>query len=91
MEELDKEIEKRAIILANQKLQEVKDEKEREVEEKELSIEELAREMAKVILANNKAALGKKDTEKAIEKIDEEGGKTEDVKEKKTKRVRNSK
>ena len=91
MEELDKEIEKRAIILANQKLQEVKDEKEREVEEKELSIEELAREMAKEILANNKAALGKKDTEKAIEKIDEEGGKTEDVKEKKTKRVRNSK
>lgn len=91
MEELDKEIEKRAIILANQKLQEVKDEKEIEVEEKELSIKELAREMAKVILANNKAALGKKDTDKAIEKINAEGGKIENGKENKTKRVRNTK
>ena len=52
--------------------------------------EELAREMAKAILANNQAVLGKKDTEKAIEKIDEEGGE-KDVKKKKTTRVRNTK
>ena len=58
--------------------------------EKELNIEELAREMAKAILANNQAVLGKKDTEKAIEKIDEEGGE-KDVKKKKTTRVRNTK
>ena len=90
MEELDKEIERQAIMLADQKLQEVKSEKELEVEEKELNIEELAREMAKAILANNQAVLGKKDTEKAIEKIDEEGGE-KDVKKKKTTRVRNTK
>ena len=90
MEELDKEIERQAIMLADKKLQEVKSEKELEVEEKELNIQELAREMAKAILANNQAVLGKKDTEKAIEKIDEEGGE-KDVKKKKTTRVRNAK
>ena len=91
MEEIDKEIEKRAIALANQKLQEVKSEKELEVEEKELSIQELANEMAKAILANNKAVLGKNDTQKAIEKIEQEEGGEDNVKEKKTTRVRKAK
>lgn len=91
MEELDKEIERRAVMLADQKLQEVKSEKEMEIEDKELSIEELAREMAKVILADNKAALGKKDAEKAIEKINEEEGADKNVKEKKTTRARKTK
>ncbi len=89
MKEIDREIEKRAIILADQKLQEVKSEKELEVEEKEINMAELAKEMAKVILANNKAVLGKSDTEKAIEKIEqEEGGEKENVKKKKTTRTR---
>lgn len=91
MKEIDKEIEKRAIALADQKLQEVKSEKEIEVKEKELNIKELAREMAKVILTNNKAILGKNDTEKAIEKIEQEEGGEENVKEKKTTRVRKTK
>ena len=91
MKEIDKEIEKRAIALADQKLQEVKSEKEIEVKEKELNIKELAREMAKVILTNNKAILGKNDTEKAIEKIEQEEGGAENVKEKKTTRVRKTK
>ena len=90
MQEINKEIERQAIVLADQKLQEVKSEKELEVEEKELNIQELAREMAKVILTNNKAVLGKNDTEKAIEKIEQEGGE-ENVKKKKTTRVRKTK
>ena len=91
MKEIDREIERRAIALADQKLQEVKSEKEIEVKEKELNIKELAREMAKVILTNNKAILGKNDTEKAIEKIEQEEGGEENVKEKKTTRVRKTK
>ena len=91
MKEIDNEIERQAISLADQKLQEVRSEKQQAVEEREMNMQELAREMAKAILANNKAVLGKNDTETAIQKINEEGGADENVKKKKTTRVRKTK
>ena len=77
MKELDKEIEKKAIELANEKLAEVKTEKQMRVEEKEETMEDLINDMAKLILSQNRRIVGEEDVQAAIKKIEEEeeGGK----------------
>lgn len=86
MKELDKEIEKKAIELANEKLAEVKTEKQMRVEEKEETMEDLINDMAKLILSQNRRIVGEEDVQAAIKKIEEEeeGGK-DNVREEKKK------
>lgn len=94
MKELDKEIERQAIIIADEKLQEVKSEKEQQIQEKEENIQELAKRMAKIILQNNQSIVGKEKTNKAIQKIDNELGEKEgeeNVQKEKAKRGRKPK
>lgn len=89
MKELDKEIEEKAGELAKQAIGTVKTEKQRRIEKKEKSFEELVKEMAKEILKENSKMLGEENTEKAIEKIEnnelktKEGGKGNEEKTKK--------
>lgn len=72
MAEIDKMIEDKAIEMANAKVDEAKTELERQVEEKEESIDDLISEMAKLIIQENEQYLGTELTDKAIEKLDEE-------------------
>ena len=78
MKELDKEIEKEAIELAQNELEKAKSEKELELERKESQKEKIIEELAKVILEQNKKYVGKDIAEKAIKNIEEkskeEGG-----------------
>lgn len=74
MKELDKEIEKKAIELANQKIDEVKSERQKRFERKQSSMDDLIKDMAKLILEENKDYVGPEVAEDAIDKIDEEGG-----------------
>lgn len=71
--ELDKEIEKQAIIKAQDVIEQVKSEKQKEYEEKERKMDELIDTMAKIMLNENEEYIGKEVKDKAIEKID--GGK----------------
>ena len=74
---LDQKIEQDALKLAVEKIEEVKTEKQKRIEKKEKSFEELVKEMAKKMLKENQTVLGKKLTSEAIEKLDEtkeEGG-----------------
>ncbi len=75
MQELDKEIEEKAINLANEKVEQAKTELEKKVEEKEYSMEDLIAKMAKIIIENNEQYLGQEVKNKAIEKIDKESTK----------------
>ena len=91
---LDKQIQEKGLELAQEKYDEVKSEKELQLEEKQNSLDDLIKEMAQYILAENESSLGKEDTEKAIEKVKkstrkkkDEGGEQEDG-EKKPKRRR---
>ena len=74
MEELDKEIERKAIEKANRAVLEVRQEseKERAVREKEAEIKDIVSKMAGLILENNEDILGKDLVEKAKEKVDTE-------------------
>ena len=69
---LDEQLQKDALKLANEKIQEVKSEKEKLLEKKEKSFDEILIEIAKDLLKKNKVRIGKGVAEKAIEKIDEE-------------------
>ncbi len=72
MQLLDKEIEKKAIERAQAELARAKSEKEKAVEKKEAEKDRLIKEMAKMILEQNKKYVGKEITERAIKKIEEE-------------------
>lgn len=72
MQILDKEIEKKAIERAQAELARAKSEKEKAVEKKEAEKDRLIKEMAKMILEQNKKYVGKELTERAIKKIEEE-------------------
>lgn len=69
---LDEQLQRDALKLANEKIQEVKSEKEKLLEKKEKSFDEILIEIAKDLLKKNKLRIGKDVAEKAIEKIDEE-------------------
>ncbi len=69
---LDEEINRRAIKEANKAIQKVKSQVQKEVEEKENNIEQLAKKMAAVILENNKSRIGANVARRAKEEIERE-------------------
>ena len=95
MKILDDKIEKSAMEKANQKVAEVKSEKQKQIDEKEESIDELISNLAKMIIEDNTSILGPEVAQKAIQKIDDEKdnkGGTKDVQEKaKTRKRRTTK
>ncbi len=83
---LDKEIEERAIDLANETIEKVKSKPQQIAETKQEDLEELVRRMAEIILSENKEYVGQEIADQAIEEIrktEEEGGEeqNEEVKE----------
>lgn len=83
---LDKEIEERAIDLANETIEKVKSKPQQIAETKQEDLEELVRRMAEVILSENKEYVGEEIAEQAIEELkqsEEKGGEeqNEEVKE----------
>ena len=77
---LDKEIEEEATRKAQRSLRKAKTQKEKEMIKKEKEKDKLINDMAKIILEGNKRYLGKELTEKAIENLEQEGGKKDDKK-----------
>lgn len=79
---LDEEIERQAINLANQTIEEVKSKSQQVAEEKENSMQELVRKMAEMVLNDNRQYVGDDIAEKAISKLKEiqEKGEKEDEK-----------
>lgn len=69
---LDEQLEKEALKLANEKIQEVKSDKERLLEEKQKKFDEVLIEIAKDLLKKNEIRIGKNTAKKAIEKLDEQ-------------------
>lgn len=97
MRALDKEIEAQAIERAKEKVSEARTEKQKKLEVKKETKEDLINEFAKLIIKENEQAIGKDVADDAIEKIDKkvskkEGGtKDNDVKQEKPKRTRKTK
>ena len=86
METLDEVIEKKALDQATLAVEEARSEKEKQVQKKEMSIEELAAEMAEMIIRENESYLGADITEEAVKKVKkastkEKGGSKDGVKE----------
>lgn len=74
---LDKIIEKKALELANNTVNNIKSKKEKEIEEKENNLDELIKQMAKAIVQQNERSLGKDVTDAAIEEINSSENKEE--------------
>ena len=70
--QLDRKIEENAIRLAQEKVREVKSEKQKRIETREKTLDDLIRDTAKEILEENEKNLGKEIVTKAKKKIDEE-------------------
>ena len=87
MKELDRQIEEEAVELAKEKISEVRSEKQKALAEKRKKKNNLVEELAQLILSENKQIIGEDVAEEAINKIQEEGGKDTNVKEK-TKTIR---
>ena len=91
MEAINKEIEEKAMELARNTVQEIKSSKQKKVEKKEQKFDDLVKELATIIINENKSYVGKDVANQAIEKINNKNTKEEveaDVKEeKKTRRV----
>ena len=66
---LNKEIEKKAVELANQKISEARTEKEKEYQEQLDNTEDIIADLALLIIEENKKNLGKEVTQKAKEKV----------------------
>lgn len=66
---LNEQIESRAIEIANQVIEEVKSDKQKQFEIDSESIEELAKEMANIIIEENDDYIGKEIAREAIEKL----------------------
>ena len=93
MEAINKEVEEKAMQLAREKVDEVKSEKEKIVEKKEQSFDELVEELATLIIKENKNYIGKDVAKEAIKRIKKEDTKEKEVEddvkeEKKTTRTR---
>lgn len=88
MKAIDKQIEEKATELAKETIDEVRLEKERKIKKKEGNFEELVRQMAEALVKENEKYVGKDVAEKAVKKIKktEEGGDTNEQKEKRTRR-----
>lgn len=101
MRTLNRQIEEQAFEVANQKVAEVKSEKQKALEKKEETMDDLIAQMAKLIIEQNQAIIGEDVAERAKAKVDDdtvkrrgrpkkadkenEGGTKENVKEKQTK------
>lgn len=72
---LNEQIEKEAFEKANQKVIEVKSEKEQALEQKQNSMEDLIDQMAKIIIAQNKQIVGEDVAEDAIKKVNQDTAK----------------
>ena len=86
MEALDEVIEKKAMEQAVEAVEEARSEKEKQVQKKEMSIEDLAAEMAEMIIRENESYLGTDVTENAVKKVrksstKEKGGNKDGIKE----------
>ena len=95
MLELNKRIEKEAETLAKNTVDKIKSKKQMRVEEKEKNFDELIKEMAEVLLKENKKYIGEEVAEEAIEEIKdkktkEKGGKANEEKTKKTRNAKKS-
>lgn len=93
---LDKKIEENALELARNTVNEIKSTKQMRIEKKEKDFETLVREMAEKLLNENKAYIGKKTAEAAIEKIkgntkEKEENRDEEKTKKRTRRKSESK
>ena len=90
MDALNEKIEMLGIEKAQQKIAQVKSEKERALEDKESKLDQLINEIAKIVLEENKDYVGRDVAESAIQKIEEEEnnkeGGNEDVQKRQTKR-----
>ena len=90
MDALNEKIEMLGIEKAQQKIAQVKSEKERALEDKESILDQLINEIAKIVLEENKDYVGRDVAESAIQKIEEEEnnkeGGNEDVQKRQTKR-----
>lgn len=86
---LNKAIEEKALEMAKGYVDEIKTEKQKAVNKKEESFDDLVDQMAKAILKENEKYIGEEITKEAIEKVDKkskstkEGGKVNDKEEKK--------
>ncbi|MBQ6992638.1 MAG: hypothetical protein IJN50_07055 [Clostridia bacterium] len=69
MEALDEVIEQKALEQATMAVEEARSEKEKKVMKKEMSIEELAEQMAEMIIMENESYLGADIAEEAIKKV----------------------
>lgn len=72
MREIDRQIEKQAFDKANQKVYEAKSDKQKKLEQKQESMDDLIDQMAKLIIEQNSATIGKDVAQMAKEKIDVE-------------------
>lgn len=84
---LDKLIEEEALNLANEKVNEVRREKEEQLLEKEKNKDNIIRKEAKDIIKKNKKYIGEEISTSAIEKIGEENTKEKTKKEKTKKKI----
>ena len=75
MKTLDEQIEKEAFAKANQKVAEAKSEKQKALEQKQESQEELISQLAALIIEQNKSMIGEDVAANAIEKVQEEAQK----------------
>lgn len=96
MRVLNKQIEEEAIQKAQQKVNEVRSEKQKKLREMEDTKEDLINELVAEIIKENEQYIGQDIAQETIEKIEQErlekeGGTKEDVQEKKTKRGRKPK
>ena len=89
LEELDKKIEEDGLKLAIKTIEKVKSSKQKKLERKEKSFDDLVREMAKELIKDNKNVLDKEISEEAIAEIDktkEERGVVNEEKQKRTRK-----
>ena len=89
IKELDKEIERKALDKVTENVEKYRSKYREQVEEKESSIDELANEMAKLILDENREYLGNEMVDELLkEQNTEEGGNDKDEKKAKKTRTR---
>ena len=91
MKALNNEIDRKALQLAEEKVDEIKSNKQVKVENKEKHFQELVSELAQTIIKENAEYIGKEDAKKAIEEINNDNKKevkTNDMEKTKTRRAR---
>lgn len=93
MKAINKTVEERALELAKQKVEEIKSEKQKIVDKKEESMDQLVGELATLIIKENRNYIGKDVAKEAVKRITGENTKEEEVeqdvkKETKTRRTR---